>query len=241
MTAATEMIAGHKYAANLFSEFTAATEILRVHKELTAATTPWREMMDLGKTYGIGDTVLNQFSRMSELDHGLARFLPGDISQHWSAHLKLAAAPALSFLAHEWPELVGLLAELSQARLGASISWLLRGNDEMTPMTAAVVPDDGSDEGCTVLVEVDPICALCGGPLVSLGSETLWVGPKRGIRRQRLFPACSNCFAMEEEKPGILLRALTGLTRPAFRVINGGRRGDGTRRGVLRIVRADEP
>jgi len=241
MTAATEMIAGHKYAIDIFSELRAATEVFQAHKEMMAATTPWREMMDLARTYGVGDTVLNQFSRMSELDHGLARFLPSDMSERWSAHLKFAASPALSFLAHDWPEPVGLLAEVSEARLGASVSWLFRGNEEAVPMTAAIVPDNGSDEGTMVLVEVDPVCALCGGPLHSLGSETLWVGPKRGIRRQRLFPACSNCFPLEEEKPGTLLRMLTDLTRPSLRVIDGGRRGKGTPRGLLRLVRSDKP
>jgi hypothetical protein len=92
----------------------------------------------------------------------------------------------------------------------------------------------------TAVNVVQVLCAVCGGPMVTIGTDPSWVGHHRAIRRWRIFPVCSECAARERDQPGFLYAVLCQLTRPSLAirgVIHGGRRGDGRPRGLLRVVR----
>lgn len=199
----------------------------------------WNQMTKMADAMGLGIAPSRYLARISDFDRALRPALPESSVCQWSSHLRSMALPSMSILAHDWPKPVGLLAELPEPKFGASVSWLMRHRDEALVMTAALTEHSGTEDGLEVIVEGDPICAICGGPLTSLGSTTRWVGPKRGSRHRRIFPVCSKCFILEREQPGALVRALEELSRPALAIVHGGRGGDGIPRGVLRLVRVE--
>ncbi len=206
--------------------------------DLMKAGEPWGEMTKLVRNLGAVNGVTQQFSRMASFNAGLQNVFGAATLDNWSAHLKNLVIPSMSFLAHEWAIPVGLMAELPDSNLGASVSWLVPYRDHPVVMTAALTRE--SEGGTEVIVEGDPVCAICGGPLISLGSSVRWTGPKRGIRRRHVFPACSKCFILEAESPGTLVQALEALSRPALRVMTSQRTGDGVPQAVLRLVSDDE-
>lgn len=197
----------------------------------------WSQMTKMADAMGLGSASSRYLARIFEFDRSLRSALPESSVSKWSSHLKSMALPSMSILAHDWPKPVALLAELAEPKFGASVSWLMRHRDEALVMTAALTEHLGTEDGLVVVVEGEPVCAICGGPLKSLGSTGRWHGPTRGTRHLRIFPACSKCFILEQEQPGLLVRILAELSRPALRVIQGSGAGDGVQRGVLRLVR----
>lgn len=161
------------------------TALFRSHEkfaDLAAATTPWREMNKLAERLGAASTLTHQLSRMSKFDGGLRHALSSPACGAWSAHLKAMAIPTTAVLAYDWPSPIALIAELQAPDLGASVSWLARRRDEPLLMTAALTHEAIGDAGDEFVVDGDPVCAICGGPLKSFDSTVRWIGPKKGIR-----------------------------------------------------------
>jgi hypothetical protein len=168
--------------------------------------------------------------------------IPDPAHAAWASHLKITALPALSFLAQEWSTSIGLLTPVGR-EIGASVSWLARYRGEPGLMTSVLAPMTKPGHDLELLLDEEILCALCGGPMVTIGRSMSWIGPHQGVRRRLIFPACSECMRRESEEPGFLYDALCELTRPFVvirGVIRGGGRGDGSPRGRLRLIRMDD-
>jgi hypothetical protein len=203
---------------------------------------PWRDIARLTKSFGMATPVTHQFSRISDFDRTLRHLVPEAAHLAWSDHLKTTALGTLGFLRQDWGVAVGLLTQVDRT-LGGSVAWLTQHRDTALLMTAALAPAAETDGGCEVLIEDEYVCAICEGPMVTFGANVRWLGPRRGVRRRRIFPICSTCWEQERDDEGFLHRALCDLTRPAVRVvpirgvITGGGQGDGRPKGALRLVR----
>jgi hypothetical protein len=201
----------------------------------------WEDIRRLTDRIGLEASTAHQLSRIRDFDRVLRAAMPEPAHVAWSAHLRTAALPTLSFLAQGWTRPLGLMTELGRSELGASVAWLTGHRDEPIVMMAALTPQAETNGGVEVIVEDDVVCALCGGPIVTIaiGKHLKWIGPRRAVRQRLIFPACSTC-----SKKGLafLQAALDRLTRAALaiRSIRGGGQGDGRPRGVLRLVRADD-
>lgn len=148
--------------------------------------------------------------------------------------------PALSFLGRDWSMPIGLMTPAG-SEFGASVSWLARHRAEPVLMMSAITPRVERRDDVELVVDEEILCALCDGPILILGTSLSWIGSHRGVRRRRIFPACSECAAREREQPGFLYEALCQLTRPAVTirgVTRGAGQGDGRPRGRLRLIRA---
>lgn len=200
----------------------------------------WSQMTKMADAMGLGGSASSRYlARVSAFDRALRPALLESSVDRWSSHLKSMALPSMSFLAHDWPKPVGLLAELAEPRYGASVSWLMRHRGEALVMTAALTEHSDTGDGLEVIVEGDPVCAICDGPMVSLGTTLRWHGPRRGTAHLQVFPGCSRCAERERDNPGFLHERLEELTQPVLYEIKGGGRGDGVRAGRLRLVRVD--
>jgi len=204
----------------------------------------WRGMERLAQSFGLSSALGDHIDRLGRADRSFRHLLPKSTHSAWGEHLRSALLPALSFLAHDWNRPIGLLMELPRAGLGASISWPTTRRGDARVSTAAVSTGVSDDAAGEVIVECDPVCSICGGPLLSLGSDLSWLGPKLGLRRRRIFPACADCTRREPEEPGFLQRSLPPANGQALGVrlelIKGQGKGDGRPIARLRIVRWED-
>ena len=198
----------------------------------------WDDIRRLTESVGLEASTMHQLSRICDFDRVLRGVMPAAAHAPWSTHLRTAALPTLSFLAQDWAKPVGLMTDLGRSELGASVAWLTGYRGEPVVMMAAITPQADTKHGPDVIVEDEVVCALCGNPMITIGSNVKWIGPLRGVRQRRIFPACSTCCPSESQ---VLYDALCDLTRPGLAirgVIPGGGQGDGRPRGALRLVRA---
>lgn len=218
-------------------------EWLKLNQQLAgtiAASASWREISGVAAALGTSVTLTHHLARMNKFDKMLGHSLAPPAHAIWSDHLKALTVPAASFLGHDWARPMAMIAELPDADFGASVSWLMSHRETPLVAIAALLPEaEPLDDDLTVITDGDPICGICGGPMLSLGTTRSWHGPRRGMRHQRLFPACSRCMLRERDEPGFLLEQLAELTNPIRYVIEGGRRGDGISVGELHLVRDD--
>jgi hypothetical protein len=202
----------------------------------------WDEITRSAAAWGLADPVARQLARIGDLDMILKAATPDSTYAAWASHLRITALPALSFLAQEWSTPVGLLTPAGR-ETGASVSWLARYRGEPRLMTSALTPRAESHHELELLLDEEILCVLCGGPMVTIGRSISWIGPHRGVRQRRIFPACAECMKRDGEEPGFLYNALCELARPSLGirgVIRGGGRGDGRPRGRLRLIRMND-
>ena len=240
-------------ATNLHSELSGATNFVESAskwKEMQQSIAslaasqhvmPWDDIMRLTDTLGLKAYTLHQLSRIHDFDATLRAIMPELAGAAWSTHLRVTALPTLSFLAQDWPKPLGLMTDLGRPELGASVAWLTRHRAEPQVMTAAITPQAGTKDGLTIIVEDEVVCAVCRNPMITIGSDFKWFGPRRGVRQRLIFPKCSTCAETERQHPGLFDETLRSLTRPLvpIRVIPGGGQGDGRPCGVLRLVRVE--
>lgn len=176
---------------------------------------------------------------VSDLARALGPVLPAPAYLAWSEHLRTAALQTLSCLVQEWTTPFGLMLE-GPAALQASIAWRAR-RDESSIHMAAVTPQAEIGDSPRLSLETEVVCALCGGPILMIGNARLTlIGPRRGVLRRRIFPACATCS--QPENIPALLAALDELADPAaprLEIIRGRGQGDGVRKGDLRLVRRE--
>lgn len=203
----------------------------------------WDEIRRSAVASGFANPVAEQLARVADFDGVLKAAIPDPAHAVWARHLKMTALPTLSFLAQEWSTAIALLTSAGR-EIGASVSWLARDRGEPRLMTSALTPRAESRRpDLELLLGEDILCALCGGPMVTIGQSISWIGPYRGVRRRRIFPACPQCMTRESEEPGFLYEALCSLTSPSLvvrGVIRGGGQGDGRPQGRLRLVRMED-
>jgi hypothetical protein len=176
----------------------------------------------------------DQLAHISDFDRLLRGIVPAGTYEAWSAHLTGTALPTLSFLAHDWPTGVGVMTEVDRANFGASVAWLTRQQGEPQLTVAAIIPADGYDAP-QIVGDDDPQCAICGNPMLTLGTTLKWIGPRRALRQRVIFPACQECTAIDRHHPGYLQDKLADFARPAIRlrVVRGNGRGNLCPRGAL--------
>lgn len=181
-----------------------------------------------------------QFERMAHFDSALSRMMLPDVHDVWSRHLRTIAVPTVEILARKWEHPMALLAELPEPGYGATVSWKAKRKRKEIVQTATVISD--VEQGDVVVIEDEPLCAICGKPLMRLSPEVRWIGPKHAIRRQRIYPVCFHCGANGGELADLLQQAVKSQKVPKLRVVRGARAGDGVcrARGLLRLVRSDD-
>ena len=176
---------------------------------------------------------------VSDLARALGPIVPAPAYLSWSEHFRIAALPTLSCLVQEWPMPFGLMLE-GPAAMQASIAWRVR-RDESSIHMAAVTPQAQIGDSPRLSLETEVVCALCGGPILMIGNARLTlIGRRRGVLKRRIFPACATCS--QPKNIPALLAALDELTNPAaprLEIIRGAGRGDGVRKGDLRLVRRE--
>jgi hypothetical protein len=201
------------------------TEIQQSIADLAAShrVMPWDDIRGLTATMGLEASTVHQLSRICDFDRVLRDVMSEAAHAAWSTHLRATALPTLSFLTQDWSQPLGLMTDLGRSDLGASVAWLTRHRAGPVVMMAAITAQADPQDGLEVIVEDEVVCALCGNPMITIGSSLKWIGPRRGVRQRRVFPACSECCPTESQ---ILYDALCDLTRPAI-AIRGVIRGDG--------------
>ena len=244
LTHATELHAQLLETTRLRERLSTWTEMQHTIENLVARDpiVRWDDIVRTAAAVRLKDCVTRQLARIADFDTVLSAAIADSSRAAWASHLRMTALPALSVLGQEWSMPIGLITAVS-SELGASVSWLARYRAEPLLMMAAITPSVEDADDVELVVDEEVLCALCGGPMVTLGTSFSWIGPHRGVRRRRIFPACSECAAREREEPGFLYHALCQLTHPAVAirgVIRGRGQGDGRPRGRLRLVRMEE-
>ena len=193
---------------------------------------------------GLEASTVHQLSRICDFDMVASRRHAGGGSRSVvQLILRATALPTLSVLqaglvAASWPD-----DQPGRSELGASVAWLTRHRAGPVVMMAAITAQADTKDGLEVIVEDEVVCALCGNPMITIGSNVKWIGPRRGVRRRRVFPACSECCAPDESQRFPLrcpLRPDASSDHAIRGVIRGGGQGDGRPRGALRLVRIDD-
>jgi hypothetical protein len=203
----------------------------------------WGKLDAFTKHVGMDSVFAQVFDRAGSAARAFEKYLPSSAHDHWSSHWKDTTLPALSLLARASDQPWAILMELPNPEHGSSLSWLTRREGQPRVSRAALSSEASGDLIAEVIVECEPECLICGGPLVSLKSDIKWLGPKIGLRNRRVFPACARCSEAEHADPGFLQRSLPSLEGPSIgvrrEVIKGGGKGDGRPAARLRIVRND--
>lgn len=238
-------------ATALHSQFGDMTRLLEVGKIAAAQqsitglvatqSAAWRDVSRVTESFGVCASAVDQLRRFAAIDRSLGRVMPPLASRAWSEHLKATALGRLGFLGQKWDMPVGLLTEVAP-NLGGVVCWLNQHRQQPLVMTAALAAEADDKASCEVVIEDEFVCAICDGQMQAFGDDLRWVGPRRGVRRRRIFPVCAKCWEKQREDDSFLYDALCDLTRPAVQVIwavlSGGGQGDGRPKGVLRLVRA---
>lgn len=165
--------------------------------------------------------------------------MPEPVYLAWWEHLRAATQPTLSFLTQEWTSSFGLMLT-GPSTFEASIAWRVH-RGERNVRVAAVTPQGEIENSPRFSLETEVVCGLCGGPILPFGDAKLTlIGPRRGVVRRPIFPACATC-THEENIPALLaaLRELARPDAPRLEIICGGGQGDGVSRGDLRLVRTE--
>jgi hypothetical protein len=201
----------------------------------------WAAVDHLTQAFGVGSMLGETFDRVGSAARAFEKLLPESVHAQWSSHWRDTTLPALSLLARDCDRPWGLLMELPNPELGASLSWLTRRREQPRLSRAALSSAASGDDAAEVIIECEPECSICGGPLLSFRSTIKWIGPKVGLRNRRVFPACARCSQAEREDPGFLQRSLPTSEGPSLgikrEVIKGGGTGDGRPSARLRVVR----
>lgn len=216
--------------------------LFRFHEEHSKLNRFFDQSASFGQTIaelqlGFPETLASQLQRIADFEGKLKSFLPIASHEAWSSHMSRTAVDSLDLLSNEWPFPVAILTTPEDVD-GAMLNWLGKRRDGVMIQTVAIVPD-AKDASTPVVFDLECSCAICGGPMLTIGPSQ-WIGPTRGTKRRRIFPSCSQCFARDKEDPGFLLRTLVDLRRPSLKVIHGDRQGDGQSRGCLRLVRTED-
>lgn len=243
-TCASELHAQLLETTRLRESLSTWTEMQHTIKNLVARDpmVRWDDIVRTSAAARLEDCVTRQLARVADFEAVLSAAINDPARAAWASHLRMTALPALSVLGQEWSTPIGLITPVS-SELGASVSWLARYRAEPVLMMSAITPSVERVDDVQLVVDEEVLCALCGSPMVTLGTSFRWIGPHRGVRRRRIFPACSECAAREREDPGFLYHALCQLTGPAVAirgVIRGRGQGDGRPRGRLRLVRMED-
>ena len=138
---------------------------------------PLDDIRRLTHTVGLEASTMHQLSRICDFDRVLCGVMPAAAHAPWSTHLRTAALPTLSFLAQDWARPVGLMTDLGLSELGASVAWLTGYRGEPVIMMAAITPQADTEDGLDIIVEDEVVCALCGNPMITTGSNVKWIGP----------------------------------------------------------------
>lgn len=201
----------------------------------------WAAVDHLTQAFGVDSMLGETFDRVGSVARAFEKLLPESVHAQWSSHWRDTTLPALSLLARDCDRPWGLLMELPNPELGASLSWLTRRREQPRISRAALSSAASGDDAVEVIIECEPECSICGGPLLSFKSTIKWIGPKLGLRNRRVFPACARCSQAEREDPGFLQRSLPTSESPSLgikrEVIKGGGTGDGRPSARLRVVR----
>jgi len=215
-----------------------------------AGETPWsaliagsaigRQMVGVTSALDVCRGATQHFERMAHFDSMLSRMMLPDVHDVWSRHLLAIAVPTADILGREWQRPMALLSELPEPGRGATVSWKARRKRKEIVQTATVTSDVA--QGDVVIIEDEPLCAICGKPLMRFEPELRWLGPKLAIRHQRIFPGCFHCGARGNELADLLQQAVASQLAPKLRVVQGERAGDGVcrARGLLRLVKFDD-
>lgn len=216
--------------------------LFRFHEEHSKLNRFFDQSASFGQTIaelqlGFPETLASQLQRVADFEGRLKSLLPIASHEAWSSHMSRTAVDSLDLLSNEWPFPVAILTT-PEGVDGALLNWLGKRRDGVMIQTVAIAPDVG-DASTPVVSDVECFCAICDGPMVTLGPSQ-WIGPMRGTKHRRIFPFCSQCWTHEREDEGFLLRSLLELTRPSLKVIRGDRQGDGKSRASLRLVRSED-
>jgi hypothetical protein len=174
---------------------------------------------------------------VSDLERALGPIMPAPAYLAWSEHFRTAALPTLSFLAQDWTMPLGLMLEGPSA-LQASVAWKVH-QPESSVHVVAITPQAEIGHSPRLSLETEVVCALCGGRMLPIGNARLTlIGPRRGVLKRPIFPACATC---SQNIPALLaaLHELTDAAAPRLEIIRGGGQGDGVRKGDLRLVRSE--
>jgi hypothetical protein len=199
-------------------------------------TSAFAQQLGLAASPG-GSEYLKQLSRMTSFAGGLAT--ASSLSAGLAGEIEILAPATLRALAFDWGFPATLLTAPSEAE-EASMSWLLNTGRGESVMIAGLTSDAASSE--TVAIDHVVVCSRCGEQMLSTGTRR-WVGPKKGVQRTTVFPACPRCFPdMCNDPQGFLGEFEGSLRERAHRVVRGipgGGNGDGVSRGCLRLVKDD--
>lgn len=215
-----------------------------------AGETPWsaliagsaigRQMDGVTSALDVCRGATQHFERMAHFDSMLSRTMLPDVHDVWSRHLLAIAVPTADILGREWQRPMALLSELPEPGRGATVSWKARRKRKEIVQTATVTSDVA--QGDVVIIEDEPLCAICGKPFMRFEPELRWLGPKLAIRHQRIYPVCFHCGARGNELVDLLQQAVASQLAPKLCVVQGERAGDGVcrARGLLRLVKFDD-
>lgn len=241
LSAATEAL----HALNQVGNVTAPLLALNVAREehwsaLSAATVIGRQMEGITWALEVCHGRSQQFERMARFDSTLSRMMFPNVHDVWSRHLLAIAVPTVDILSRDWVHPIALLFELPEQGRGATVSWKTKRKRKEIVQTATVTSD--VSHGDVVVIEDEPLCAICGEPLMRLDPELRLLGPKLAIRHQRILPVCVHCGASGSELVALLQRAVASREVPKLRFVQGERAGDGIcrARGLLRLVKFDD-
>ena len=208
-------------------------------RPLDAAFARVAGLLDARESVRLEELTAGYGARFVDLEKALGPTMPQPTYMAWSEHFQAAIQPILSFQAQEWTRPFGLMLEGPSA-MEASIAWRVhRGGPSVH--VAAVTPRGETENSPRFSLETEVVCGLCGGPILPFGNVKLtMVGPRRGMLKRPIFPACATC-THEENIPALLaaLCELAGPDAPRLEIIRGGGQGDGVRRGDLRLVRTE--
>lgn len=232
------------HALNQVGNVTAPLLALNMAREehwsaLSAATVIGRQMEGITSALEVCHGLSQQFERMARFDSRLSQIMRPDVHDVWSCHLRTIAVSTADIFARDWARPIALLSELPEPGRGASVSWKAKRKRKEVVQTAALTV--GVAQGDVVIIDDDPICAICGKPLLSLESEMRLLGPGLALRQRRIYPICLHCGASASELVDLLQRAVASQRAPKLRVVQGEQAGDGVcrGRGVLRLVTSE--